>query len=65
MPYYRLSGEMQSEINLPILNFQKDYNKRTSWDQPHEKPPRRKYNMYQIDKFWKRCFGQNRKKKFT
>lgn len=65
MPYYRLSGEMQSEINLPILNFQKDYNKTSSWDQPHEKPPRRRYNMYQIDNYWKRCFGQNRKKKFT
>ena len=50
-----------NDINLPILNFQKDFNKKSSWDQPHEKPQRR-YNMYQIDNYWRKCFGQNRKR---
>lgn len=62
-PYYKLSSQMKRDVNLPIIFFQKDYNNTPSWDQPREKPPRRKYNVYSIDRYFKRCFGKNRKDK--
>lgn len=64
MPYYRLSAEMKRDINLPLINFQSDYNNTVTWRDQKRKPPRRKYNVYNLDWLWRRCFGQNRKRKF-
>ena len=61
MPYYRLQAEMRKDLNLPLTNFQKDYNNSIVWRDQKKKPPRRKYNVGILDGLWRKCFGQNRK----
>ena len=64
MPYYRLQAEMRKDLNLPLTNFQKDYNNSIVWRDQKKKPPRRKYNVGILDGLWRKCFGQNRKRKY-
>lgn len=64
MPYYKLQAEMRKDLNLPLINFQKDYNNDVAWRDQKKKPPRRKYKVSTYDWLWKKCFGENRKGSF-
>ena len=65
-PYFKIVKQMKREMNRPLKDFYKNFQKNNGWSVYVDNPKpdgytRRSKDLYDIDKKWKQCFGKNRK----